>query len=148
MKHLLTALFLLLTGFTYSQKYVLIDKSMTQPITYTNSVTLEHSYKKLFAVENDKINQFITEVEKIVALLRDKKKTKPQTLEFYVGKTKFSGLKVPSSGEERLDIVLSTDCNGIKLYMHLSDSKITNAKNAFFINTWVKYIRGGLSANK
>ena len=141
MKYFLPAFLILLTGFTYSQKYVLIDKTMAQPLSYTNTVTLQHSYKKLFAVERDKLPRFITEVEKILAMLSDKKKAKPESLEFYVGKTRFVGLKVPTSAEERLDVVLSTDCDGTKLYMHLSDAKISNANNVFFINTWLRYIK-------
>ena len=141
MKYFLPAFLILLTGFTYSQKYVLIDKSMAEPLSYTNTVTLQHSYKKLFAVERDKLPRFITEVEKILAMLTDKKKAKPESLEFYVGKTRFVGLKVPTSAEERLDVVLTTDCDGTKLYMHLSDSKISNANNVFFINTWLRYIK-------
>lgn len=141
MKHFLPGILIFLTGFSYSQKYVLIDKTMAQPISYTNTVTLEHSHKKMFAVEKNKLPQFITEVEKILALLNDKQKSKPQSLEFYVGKTRFVGLKVPRSTEERLDIVLTTDCDGTKLYMHLSDSKISNANNVFFISTWLKYIK-------
>jgi len=142
MKYFLPAFLLLLAGFTYSQKYVLIDKTMAQPLSYTNTVTLQHSYKKLFAVERDKLPQFVAEVEKIVAMLSDKKKTKPESLDFNVGKTRFVGLKVPASAEERLDVVLTTDCDGTKLYMHLSDAKISNANNIFFINTWVRYIKG------
>lgn len=141
MKYFLPVFLILLTGFTYSQKYVLIDKTMAQPLTYTNTVTLQHSYKKMFAVESDKLPRFIAEVEKILAILSDKKKAKPQSLELFVGKTRFVGLKVPTSSEERLDVVLSTDCDGTKLYMHLSDSKISNANNVFFINTWLKYIK-------
>jgi len=114
---------------------------MSQPIGYTNKVTLQHSYDKLFAVERDKLPLFITEVEKILGLLKDKTKSKPQTLEFNIGKTRFVGLKVPTTSEERLDIVLITDCETTKLYMHLSDSKISNANNVFFISTWLKYIK-------
>ena len=142
MKHFLPGLLIFLTGFTYSQKYVLIDKKMAQPLSYTNTVTLEHTYKNLFAVEKDKLPKFIAEVEKIAAILSDKKKPKPEAFDLNVGKTRFVGLKVPLASEERLDVVLTTDCDGTKVNMHLSDAKLSNANNAFFINTWVKYIKG------
>ena len=142
MKHLLFIFLLLTSAFCYSQKYVLIDKKMILPLSYTNTVTLEHSYKNLFAVEKDKLHQFISEVEKIAAELSDTKKPLPETLNFNVGKTKFFGLKVPLAKENRLDVVLTTDCDGTKISMHLSDAKISNVNNAFFINTWAKYIRG------
>ena len=142
MKYLLFAFLLLVTGFTYSQKYVLIDKKMILPLSYTNTVTLEHSYKNLFAVEKDKLHQFISEVEKIGAMLSDKNKTKIESFDLYIGKTRFVGVKIPLAKENRLDVVLTTDCDGTKISMHLSDAKISNVNNAFFINTWAKYIKG------
>jgi hypothetical protein len=141
MKHFLPVFLLLISASCYSQKYVLIDKKMSQPLTYTNTVTLEHSYKNLFAVEKDKLSQFLAEVEKIAVLLSDKKKSKPEAVNLSVGKTRFAGLKIPLTAEERLDVVLTTDCDGTRVNMHLSDAKISNANNAFFINTWVKYIK-------
>jgi hypothetical protein len=144
MKHFLVVLSLFISACCYSQKYVLIDKKMSEPLAYTNTVTLQHSYKNFFAVEKIKIHQFISALEKVAAILSDKKKPKPGSLEFNVGKTRFVGLKIPLTAEERLDVVLTTDCDGNKIYMHLSDAKISNANNAFFINTWVKYIKGYL----
>jgi hypothetical protein len=141
MKHLLFAFLLLTSGLCYSQKYVLLDKKMSQPVTYTNTVTLEHSYKNLFAVEKDKVHQFITELEKVSSMLTDKK-SKPESFDLNIGKTRFVGLKIPLAAEERLDVVLTTDCDGTKVNMHLSDAKFSNANNAFFINTWIKYIKG------
>ena len=120
---------------------MLIDKKMAQPLSYTNTVTLEHSYKNLFAVEKDKLPLFVAELEKISAMLSGKTKAKPEGFDLNIGKTRFVGLKIPLTVEERLDVVLTTDCDGTKAAMHLSDAKISNANNAFFINTWVKYIR-------
>lgn len=139
MKHSLPFFLLLISAFCYSQKYVLIDKKMSQPISYTNTVTLEHSYKNLFAVEKDKIHQFIIQLERIVAMLTGK--ARHATFDINVGKTRFVSLKIPLTTEERLDVVLTTDCDGTKVSMHLSDAKISNANNAFFINTWIKYIK-------
>lgn len=141
MKHLLPVLLLLMSSFCYAQKYALIDKNIAQPLSYVNTVTLQHSYNNLFPVEKDKLRQFVTELEKIAAMLTDKKKPFPQSLELYVGKTRFVGLKVPLTVEERFDVVLTSNCEGTKVHMHISDSKISNSRNAFFINTWVKYIK-------
>ena len=132
---------LLLTGFSYSQKYILLDKQMSAPVAYTNNVTLQQSYKDYFAVESDKIHPFIAAVEKIAAQLGNTKKPLPEMFDFYVGKTRFYALKVPLAKEKRLDVVLTTDCNGTKVTMHLCDAKISNASNAYFINTWLKYIK-------
>ena len=141
MKHFLPAILLLISGVCYSQKYALLDKNMAQPVTYSNTVTLENSYKNIFPVEKDKIHQFILELQKIAGMLTDKKKSIPETFDFTVGNTRFVGLKIPLASEERLDVVLTSECNGIKINMHLSDAKTFNANNAFFINTWIKYIK-------
>lgn len=140
MKHLLFSFLLLTSVFCYSQKYVLIDKKMTVPVTYTNNVTVEHSMKNLFPVEKDKIQQFLAEVDKIGVMLSGK--TKLESFDLFIGKTRFVGVKIPLIKEERLDVVLTADCDGTKIAMHLSDAKISNVNNAFFINTWAKYIRG------
>ncbi len=63
MKPFLPVFLLLVSGFCYSQKYVLIDKNMMLPLSYTNTVTLEHSYKNMFAVEKEKLKPFIIEVK-------------------------------------------------------------------------------------
>lgn len=140
MKHLLLSFFVLISSIAYSQKYVLIDKKMTVPVSYTNTVTLEHSYKNLFPVEKDKINEFIAEVEKIGVMLSPKNKV--ESFDLYIGTTRFVGVKIPLLKEERLDVVLTSDIDGTKITMHLSDAKISNINNAFFINTWAKYIKG------
>lgn len=144
MKNIFTALLTLLSGFCFSQKYVLIDKKISQPISYTNTVTIENSYKNLFAVEKDKLSQFIAELEKISSTLTDKKKLKPEAINLTIGSTRFVGVKVPLAKEERMDVVLTTDCGGTTVSMHLCDSKVSNARNAYFINTWLKYIKNSI----
>ncbi len=133
MKHFLPGLLLLISGFSYSQKYALIDKKMSIPLSYINTVTLEHSYKNLFAVEKDKLTQFLNEVEKICSLLSNKAKPKLKPIDFFVGSTRFVGLPISLSAEKRLDVVLTTDCETTKVYMHLSDANMSNSKNVFLL---------------
>jgi hypothetical protein len=141
-KYLYFLLFtIVLTGFSYSQKYVLLDKQMTEPLSYSNSYNTIHSYKNLFPVERENLKQFISELEKLSSKLSDTKKPLPETFNFNVGKTRFFGLRVPNKKENRMDVVLTTDCEGSKISMHISDAKNSNANNAYFINTWIKYIK-------
>lgn len=141
MKYFLFILFLVFTSFAYSQKYLLLDKTMGQPVAYTNIVTAQHTFKDLFVVEKDKINQFIIEIEKIATKLTDKKNALPNAINFNLGRTKFFGVKVNNLKEIRLDVVLTTNCDGVKVMMHLCDPQISNASNAYFIKTWIKYIK-------
>ena len=41
---------------------------------------------------------------------------------------------------ERIDYVITSTCDNVKISMHLSDAKLSNESNAFFIKTWIKYI--------
>jgi hypothetical protein len=138
-------LLLLLSCFAlngFAQKYALIDKKMSQPVTYTNAITLQQSAQGVFAVEKDKLRPFLAEVDKIVKYLEAKKI--PDSFNFNIGATNFRGLQIPLKEEVRLDVVLSTETPDGRLTMHLCDAKNSNAANAYYISTWAKYIRGGL----
>jgi hypothetical protein len=141
MKHFLLIVFILINTVCTAQKYALVDKQLSLPVIYANTITIQDNYKGYFPIEKNKLNEFITEVQKIANLLSDPKKPKPETIDLNVGNTTFYGLKVPLATEERMDIILTTDYGVSKTTMHLSDAKLSNAKNAFFINTWLKYLR-------
>ncbi|MEP6595949.1 MAG: hypothetical protein ABJA71_08370 [Ginsengibacter sp.] len=141
MKHFLLIVFIFISTVCFAQKYALVDKQMSLPVTYANTITVQDNYKGYFPIEKNKLIEFISEVEKIARLLSDPKKPKPETVNFNVGSTTFHGLRVPLATEERMDIVITTDYGVSKTNMHLSDAKISNTKNAFYITTWLKYLR-------
>ena len=126
---------------SFSQKYVLLDKKMSMPVTYADNITAEQHYKGIFPVEKSNLKRFVAEVEKISKLLISKN-TMPQTIDFAVGSTTFHGLKVSLKAEDRMDVVVTTNCSNSNITMHLADAKNSNANNAFYINTWLKYIKG------
>lgn len=126
-----------------SQKYVLIDKKLLKPVEYTDNVTLAHAYRGYFAVEKSQVKQIIAEVEKIAQKLKNTTQLE-DSFNYKVGSTSFTGLRIPLAKEERYDVVLSTDCGQVKSLMHLSDAKISNATNVYYINTWLKYLRNNI----
>ncbi len=144
MKPTLLLLFVLLSSVLSAQKLLLIDKKLTLPVKYSNSFTTQDDFSGYFPVENAMNIKFIAEVEKIVKLLETKNVKKPDTYVVNIGATTFQGIRVPLAGEERMDIVVFTKLDGTKTTMHLCDAKLSNANNAFFINTWLKYIKSGL----
>lgn len=145
MKHFLYAFLILFCTYSTAQKYVLVDKKMNLPVTYTNQVTTQDNIKGYFPVDKAKINEFIAEIEKIARLLNDPKKKKPETIDVLIGSTTLHGLTIALSAEERMDVVLTTDYGVAKASMHLCDPKISNASNAYYINTWLKYLRSYLN---
>ncbi len=143
MKYFLLLGFIFISTICTAQKYVLIDKRMNLPLAYTDNVTVEHNYKGYFAVEKTQVKHLIAEVEKIAQKLKPGQKV-DDSFNFKVGNTSFVGLRIPLARDERYDVVLSTDCGELKSFMHLSDAKITNASNAYYINTWLKYLKNNL----
>lgn len=141
MKHFLLAVYMLITAFCSAQKYVLVDKNMSLPVTYADAITIQDNFKGYFPIEKSKIAEFITEVDKIAKLLSDPKNKKPAKIDFLVGNTSFRGLRVPLSVEERMDIIVTSDYGTATTTLHLSDAKLSNANNVYFINTWLKYLR-------
>ena len=147
MKLITILIFSFLFNLSHGQKYVLIDKRMSQPLTQTNTVTIQDEYKNLFAIESSKLPEFVLALDKIEKQLT--KKNIPQSFNFYIGSTRFAGIKIPLKTEERLDVVITTDCGANqKISMHLCDGKISNASNAFFIKTWTGYIRDNMKRMK
>ena len=61
--------------------------------------------------------------------------------QYEIGCAKFAGRTVRLASEERLDYMLTSTCDNVKITMHLCDAKISNASNIYFIKTWIKYIQ-------
>jgi hypothetical protein len=141
MKLILFFAFSLFSFCCLSQKYVLLDTKMSMPVTYADDITVEQNYKGIFPVEITNIKKFLSEVEKLSKMLLANN-TLPDAIDFAVGSTSFHGVKVYLKTEERIDVVITTNCDNSKITMHLADAKKSNANNAYHINTWLKYIRG------
>ncbi|MBA2248864.1 MAG: hypothetical protein H0W12_01575 [Chitinophagaceae bacterium] len=143
MRKFIPLLFVFLSSFTFSQKYALVDTKMILPVTFTDVVTLEHSYKGYFAMERNDIHPIVAKVEEIAKKLADKK-NKGQGFSYTVGNTTFTGIIIPLIKNERFDIVLTTDCGMVKTKLHLCDPKISVESNLFYINTWLKYVKSAI----
>ncbi|MDQ2718739.1 MAG: hypothetical protein M3Z26_03085 [Bacteroidota bacterium] len=131
------------TSVIYAQKYVLLDKHIAQPITYTNTITPTDKLNDLFPVEKKSLGHFVKALKEIAEKLA-KNGHLGEAKQYEIGCTKFTGLTVPLARGDRLDYVITSICNNVKISMHLSDAKITNASNAYFINTWIKYIESSM----
>ncbi|MDQ6889127.1 MAG: hypothetical protein M3Z56_02445 [Bacteroidota bacterium] len=140
MKYFLLFIFLFFVVQGYAQKYVLLDKRLAQPATFTNKVTSVEKFNGFFPVEKKELPQFIKALEEIAKKLSAKEPL-GTVKQYKIGCVRFRGFTVSLASGDRLDYVINSDCDGINISMHLSDAKISNANNAFFINTWLKYIK-------
>lgn len=141
-RYFLTTVLLFTTILATAQKYALLDKQMGHPVTFTNSVTAENTFAGFFPIEKNKLTEFAVALEKIAKQLTDAKKNPPEAFKFTLGTTTFTALKIALKDEDRLDVVLTANVGTVKSNFHLCDAKINNANNAFFVNTWARYIRG------
>ena len=126
-----------------AQKYVLLDKRIAEPVTYSNAVTTADKLNDLFPVEKKSLKQFIGILEEIAKKLAMAGHL-GEAKQYEIGCTKFTGLTVPLAKGDRLDYVLTSTCDNVKISMHLSDAKLSNLSNAYFINTWIKYIKASI----
>ena len=123
-----------------AQKYALLDQHLAQPVTFADKVTSADKFNDLFPVEKKMLQQFIDVLQEIENKLSTRKPF-GKAKQYEVGCVKFTGITVPLSAEERLDYVLTSTCDNVKISMHLCDAKISNGSNSYFIKTWIKYIQ-------
>jgi hypothetical protein len=114
---------------------------MSLPVINANTITVLDDYRGYFPIEKTKINEFISEIDKIANSLSDPKTKKLETIDFLIGSTTFHVLRIQLRAGERIDIVLTTNSENSKSTMHLCRAKVSNAVNVFFIATWLKYLR-------
>lgn len=147
MKYFFVLIFIGSAFITRAQKYLLLDEHISQPAIYTNHLTELEKYRKFFPVEVKDIPQFLAVLEKIVNRLEEKTIT-GVAKNYKVGCVQFTGRVFPLASGERIDYILTSDCEGINEVMHLCDAKLTNTNNAYFVKTWIKYIRSNIKKKK
>ena len=128
-----------------AQKYILLDKTISQPAFYSNTISVSEKFKGFFPVEKKEIGKFIEALKEISERLSSKKIT-GKAKQYQIGCVRFAAVLIPLASGDRLDYVITSTCENVKITMHLCDAKINNENNAYFIKTWIKYIRNTLNA--
>ncbi|KAA9040686.1 hypothetical protein FW778_01200 [Ginsengibacter hankyongi] len=140
MKQVLLLIFLFsFTSVTKAQKYALLDQHIAEPVKYANAVTTADKLDDLLPVEKKRIPEFLKALKEIESRLTS---TPPfgKVKQYEIGCIKFNGSVITLAAGERIDYVITSSCDGVRISMHLSDAKLSNKSNAFFIKTWIKYI--------
>ena len=145
MKTILVLILAAITNIAFAQKYILLDQHLSQPAVYSDEVSASYKFREFFPVETTQLKSFIAALEEIVVQL----KTGPvagKLKQYKMGCVKFTGIIVPVKEEQRLDYVITFKCDGIDISMHICDAGLKNSANAYFINTWLKYIRRSVAS--
>ncbi|HET7118497.1 MAG TPA: hypothetical protein VFI29_18520 [Hanamia sp.] len=143
MKYIFIVLFGLAAYQSNAQKYILLDKTMSQPAFYSNTISVSEKFNGFFPVGKQEIGRFIEALEEILKRLSSDKIT-GKAKQYQIGCIRFSGVVIGLSSGDRLDYVLTSTCENVRITMHLSDAKLNNENNAYFINAWIKYIKNAL----
>ena len=141
MKQTLLLLFLFsFAAITKAQKYVLLDQHMAEPVKYSNTITSADKFNDLFPVEKKLVPEFLKALEEI----ENKLSSKPpfgKIKDYEIGCIRFTGRAIMLAAGERIDYVITSSCEDVRISMHLSDAKLSNKGNSFFIKTWIQYIK-------
>src|SRR5690242_13791507 len=119
---------------TKAQNYMLLDESISQPAIYTNHLNEMAKYKKYFPVPVEDLPKFLNVLQQIANWLSEPNVTGP-VKNYKIGCVQFTGKVFPLSSGERIDYVLSSNCEDITVKMHLCDAKLSNSDNAYFVKT-------------
>lgn len=143
MKYIFIFVFVCAANVSHAQKYILLDKAMSQPAFYSNTISVSEKFKGFFPLEKKGLPRFLSALEEIAQRLSSKRITGTPK-QYTIGCTQFTGHAFPLVSGERLDYVLTSTCADIKVSMHLVDAELNNENNAYFVNTWIKYIKNAI----
>ena len=142
MKKFLFIILLVTTYQCHAQKYILLDTKISASPFYSNKITPKDKIKGFFPVEKKDISKFLAVLEEISVELSAKKNARAKN--YLIGCIKFRGITFNLANGPSLDYTIISTCDGIKMQMHLCDGKLSKADNAYFVNTWIKYIKAGI----
>lgn len=139
-------LFLFLAGsmHAHAQKYILLDTHIAAPARFSDKITANDKFKGFFPVKKAAIPKFIAILEEIVDTLSSSHQLYGKPKQYSIGCLQFKGIRIPVGKAQRLDYVITSSCDNINISMHLSNAKLKMASNAYFIKTWIKYIKASL----
>ena len=128
---------------TYAQKYALLDKTMIRPVTFTNNFSPNDNKLGLMPVEKQHLTQFVKGLEEIAVAISSTSRLK-SVKQYKIGCTRFEGKMIALDRGDKLDYVLTSDCAGYSISMHLSDFNLSPENNLYFVKTWIKYIKASM----
>ena len=126
-----------------AQKYALLDKDMIRPVTFTNHFTPMDKNIGLLPVEKQHLKGFVKALEEIAAALSSQGRLK-EAKQYKIGCTRFEGKLLSLARGDKLDYVITSNCVGYNMSVHLCDFKLSPENNLYFIRTWIKYIKASI----
>jgi len=124
----------------YSQKIALLDIKFSQPIIYTDSVTVEQT-TKYFPVNVNDFDSLYADLNFIKNILQKRQRSKMKSFELHAGNSSITIKRVPFAYGDRYKTILNTHLNEIETKYDLAPLDMSNAKNARHIEKIMAYMK-------
>jgi hypothetical protein len=139
MKYFLSFFFIFIPLNLQAQKFALLDMHLAEPVRYVEKVTSNDKFNNLFPVEQKVLPAYIKALQEIEKTLASKEPVK-EAKHYEMGCINFRGVIVGTASDERIDYIVTSTCDNVKITMHLCDAKLSKASNDYFVKTWIRYI--------
>lgn len=123
-----------------AQKIALIHRSFKQPITYTDSLTVEQVRSGFFPLVVNDVDTFYANLRYLYKMLKTRQRAKMESFELNSGSTFINSARVPMAYGDRYDIIANTKVGEVLAQMKLSSNALPNKKNARRIKDMMDYI--------
>lgn len=137
---LLSTIFVAISFTCFSQRYALLSKDFKQPITYTDSVTVEQ-VNGFFPVEAAKLDSFSASLIFTSDLLNKRQRSKMTSFDMLAGNTIISTSRAPMAYGDRFNVLAKTNAGHIKAVYNITTADNSNAKNAKRVDKIISYIK-------
>lgn len=129
----------------HAQRIALVQKTLKQPIIYTDSLTVEQVKAGYFPIPVTSIDTFYASLKYLKDMLSKRQRAKMQSFELRSGETVIKVQRVPFAYGDRYAIVGESKVEEVTAAMALSDLSVSNKKNAESIGKFMKYIENNKS---
>jgi hypothetical protein len=127
--------------FAISQKIALFDTKFTQPIIFTDSVTLEQITKGYFPVEVNNFDTLYANLNYIKNMLSKRQRAKMKSFELRAGNTILTISRVPFAYGDRYSTIAKTKIKELESDYVLTDFNKKNSDNLFKIERLMSYMK-------
>lgn len=140
MKPILFILLLTLTANGWSQKVALFDTKLTQPIIFTDSVTVKQ-IKGYFPVDVNNFDTLYANLNYIKNMLSKRQKAKMKSFELRAGNTILTVSRVPFAYGDRYSTIAKTKIKELESNYTLTDFNKRNSENLYKIERLMSYMK-------
>jgi hypothetical protein len=148
MKGFVFCLLLSIVVQSFAQRTALLSKDLTQPIIYTDSITVQQLSTGYIPIDVSKIDTFYANLQYLRNLYSERQRSKMQTFELKAGTSTMTIERVPHAYGDRYNVTAANSIDNVKSSVLLASSDISNKNNRKKIEKLMDYISSNKSLFK